>query len=186
MTIEDYKNIAETIQSLFTTVAILVAALWTYFLFIKNRSIYPIVELELSYDKFNIVDDKTMIHAAVKISNNGAVLLNAGEAELRLRQVSPMPEEVEDEIKKGFDPVSKTETEVLWPMIAGRTWKSESDFIEIEPGESDVLHADFAFDKDVEIIEFYFYLKNRSKIKKQLGWALTKIIDLSTKEKKDE
>ena len=186
MNIEDYKNIAETFQAIFTVIAIIVAGFWTYYLFIENRSSYPIAELELSYDEFNILDNKILVHASIKIKNNGTVLLKAEEAELRLRQVTPLPEEVVKNINDGVDLVTKEETEVLWPHIAGRIWDYKESFMEIEPGESDVLHADFAIDKTVEVIEFYFYLKNKSKSKKQLGWALTKVLKLSTKEKSND
>ena len=186
MSIEDYKNIAETVQYIVTAGAIIVAGLWTYYLFIENRSNYPIADIELSYVKFNVLEDKILIHASVKITNKGSVLLKAEEAELRLRQVTPLPEETVKIINSGGDLVAEGETEVMWPLIAGRLWKYEDEPIEIEPGESDVLHADFAIKNDIEIVEFYFYLKNKAKENKQLGWSITKMLNISKEEMKNE
>lgn len=206
MSIEDYKNIAQASQGLFTSLAIIIGGIWTYFIFIKNRSNYPIINLNLLYVQFDIPDGKCLIHASVEIKNNGLVLLESQGAELRLRQVKPLPDSISESIKQDIDPVPEGDKEVEWPLISERRWKwekktskiepGESDTLhadlvsdehfEIEPGESDTLHADFVLDKHVEVIEFYFYLKNNAKSEKQLGWALTKMSELQKKELSDD
>ena len=50
--------------------------------------------------------------------------------------------------------------------------------LEIEPAEKEFLHADFVVSADVEIVELYFYLKNKSKDNKQLGWQLIEILNI--------
>ena len=44
------------------------------------------------------------------------------------------------------------------------TGRNEKDF-EIEPGESDSLHADYIIESDIKVSEFYFYLRNARKKK---------------------
>ncbi len=156
MTLDEYKTIAEIVESVLTALAILVGGFWTYFLFIKNRISYPAVDIEVSYEKYELTEGKTLIHTAVKIDNKGSILLNSDEAELRLRQVIPAPEEVIQSVSQGYDPVSAEEQEIEWPMVVGRKWVWDDNGLEIEPGESDVLHADFCLESDVQVIEFYF------------------------------
>jgi len=66
-------------------------------------------------------------------------------------------------------------TEIEWPMLYGREWKWEKGGFEIEPGESDSLHADYIIPDYVEVIEFYCYISNARKKRAKLGWTLTQI-----------
>ena len=176
----DIRNISQAIQGLFTVLAIIVGGIWTYFIFIKNRSSHPIINLDLSYDKFEVDGNKRLIHVHLRIENNGLVLLYSKEAELRLRQVTPLPVEVIEDINQGHDPIKENEQEIWWPLEASREWSWAKESFEIEPKESDTLHADFVIDKEIEVVQFYFHLTNSSKTKKQLGWTLTKMINLTT------
>lgn len=176
---EEYKDMVHVIQSLLTSAAITIGGIWTYFIFIKNRSNYPIINLSLSSKQFDIKEDKFLIHVSVKLENQGLVLLQSKEAELRLRQAKPLPTDVLDVIKGGYDPVPDDEQEILWPLVTERKWCWDNDSFEIEPKESDTLYADFIIDSSVEIVEFYFHLKNSTKSKKQLGWSITVMNNLS-------
>ncbi|MCX6279850.1 MAG: hypothetical protein NT004_17410 [Bacteroidetes bacterium] len=78
-------------------------------------------------------------------------------------------------MKAGADPVSEDSTSIDWHLIWERNWTfSEKAPFEIEPGESDSLYADFFVDKQVKIIQFYYYIANIEKEGKNLGWALTR------------
>jgi hypothetical protein len=121
-----------------------------------------------------------LIHTEIRLKNAGSVLVRSDYAELRLRQVTPLPEELKEVVERGHDPVSEGNTEVEWPMIAGRTWKWSKGHFEIEPGEGDSLHADYIIPVTIKTVEFYCYLSNVKKKRKGLGWALTKLHTFNT------
>lgn len=94
---------------------------------------------------------------------------------MRLRKIVPISDEIRPDIEEGLDPVPEGKTEIEWPLVVGREWKwNEKDF-EIEPGESDSLHADYIIESDIKVSEFYFYLRNVKKKTQNIGWTLTKI-----------
>ena len=182
MTIENWKNIAQASQSITTCLGIIVGGFWTYFIFIKKRLSYPRIKLDMSWDVISVPKNKNLIHAKVTIDNTGTILFEADEAELRLRRVVPIPSDIEDCVVQNFDPVQQGRSEIEWPEIAGRTWKWNPVVLEIEPGETDTLHSDFIIDSSVNAAQFYFFIKNKKKSKKQLGWPLTKVFTISIQE----
>ncbi len=172
---EYWKDLSAIVQSSMTSIAIVIGGIWTYLLFVRQRLNYPKLIIELEVVDHLLTDNQRLVHAEVKISNVGSVILDSDYAELRIRQVSPVPEEHKKAIEAGNDPVEEGEAEVLWPLINEREWKWEKGHFEIEPGEADSLHADFIIENDINLVEFYFYIKNGTKVKSKLGWPLTKI-----------
>ena len=44
---EDWKNIVSIIQSAITSIGIIIAGIWAYFLFVRQRLSYPRLNIEL-------------------------------------------------------------------------------------------------------------------------------------------
>lgn len=183
LSVGQWKDLAQAAQAAVASLGILAAGFWTYRLFVRQRLGYPKAALEIISDVVRLRDGYIMAHATVRISNQGNVLLRSEEAELRLRQVVPLPEEVSAAIDHGYDPVQKSKAEIEWPMLAGREWRWNRGDFELEPGEIEFLHADFFFSAKVEAIEYYFYLRNPAKRPKKLGWSHTVIEQLEKEEK---
>ncbi len=169
-----WKDLFSIIQAALTSVGIVVGGFWTYFLFVRQRLRFPKVDIMFIQDKI-ILEGTRFIHAEIKLSNLGNVILKSDYSESRLRKIVPIPDEIRPDIKNGLDPVPEGKTEIEWPLVVGREWKwNEKDF-EIEPGESDSLHADYIIESDIKVLEFYFYLRNTKKKAQNIGWTLTKI-----------
>jgi hypothetical protein len=163
---------ASNIQALIISSGAILGGFWTYLLFIRQRLHYPKINLNMEINKTDLGNTKKLIHVEIVIANIGGILFKTNYAELRLRQILPIEDkDLLSTISQGLDPVKNNNTHIEWPCFAQREWKKE---FEIEPGEPDNLHADFFIGNNIQIGEFYFYLKN-SKKKNQLGWSLTKI-----------
>ena len=164
---------------LVTTGAIIVAGLWTYRLFVRKRIAHARVNLSL--ESVDRQDDMgwRLIHIKINVENVGNVILRADAAELRVRQVLPFPDSIQQSIHLGDDPVSPGRTEVEWPLISVRKWKWDEGLFEVEPGESDSLHADFIVPDHVVAVEYYVFIANESKKKISLGWTLTEVAELA-------
>lgn len=175
-----WKDLAQIIQAVATTFAFIVAGYWTYLLYVRKRLKYPRVSIEISIDDIPLTEGARIIHAGVKIINKGDVIVTSNRAELRLRQVEPIPGVIRGFAQANQDPVPSGEKEIEWPMIAGRIWQFDEADFEVEPGEDDSLHADFMIMNDITVVQIYFFLSNAAKSKRNLGWTVTKIYKVNT------
>lgn len=180
-----WKDFFDILSKVITSLGIIIGGIWTYRLFIKQRLGLPKVEINLGIDEVKLHNELKLIHAHLKLVNTGTVMLTSDRAELRLKQVYPIPDGLKPSFKKGFDPVLRGNTEIEWPMLAGRQWEWEKGEFEIEPGESDSLNADFVINADVEVAEFYFFIANANKKKQGIGWSLTRINHFQNKDEFD-
>ena len=179
---ECWKDVFSIIQAALISVGIIVGGIWTYFLFVRQRLRFPKADIKLFITDKILPEGVRLIHAEIKVNNIGHVILELEKSELRLRQIVPIPDEIKQDIKDGVDPVPQDDSEIKWPMVTGRKWKWNNDDFEIEPGESDSLHADYIIKSNIKIVEFYFHLSNTKKKRKKLGWSLTKIHEFDNKE----
>jgi hypothetical protein len=173
MNLKEWIEIAADVA---TVCAIVVGGGWTYALFVRQRLRFPRAELEIVVDRAMLQADKRLLHAALKISNTGHVLLRPERAELRVRQVVPVAEEIAASFQTEIDPVPADRKEIEWPLLVQRQWSKE---FEVEPGESDTLHADFVIDGNVEVIQLYGFVSNPAQKRPGFGWGVTKFICMS-------
>lgn len=178
--LNNWKTIADIIQSAVTSIAIFAGGVWTYFLFVRNRLDYPKVIIKIEPQEVPLPKKKRLIHAKVNIKNVSKVILRSTNAELRLRYVVPLTSDIEAIVNNGYDPVLEGNTEIQWPMVVGREWIWKEGEFEIEPDEDGSLHADYIINDDISVVEFYFFIENAKK--KQLGWSSTLIYELKKKE----
>lgn len=172
---EYWKNFSSVIQAIITTIAIIIGGIWTYLLFVRQRLNFPKVNIELIIQDKLISDSHRLVHVEASINNMGSVILRSNSAELRIRQVLPVSYDIKTFIDEGKDPVIEGKTEIEWPMLYGREWQWGKNNFEIEPGESDSLHADYIIEGNVEVVEFYVFISNAKKNRPQFGWSRTQI-----------
>jgi hypothetical protein len=185
--LSDTKDIIDIIQAIATIAALIVGGIWTYLKFIKKREHYPRINLSFTIDSMAVDETHNLIHVAVLHENKGETLMEAKNAELRLRHVLPLPGEIKKDLNTGADPVSKAYATIEWPMLMEREWKFSHELpFEIEPGESDSLHADFFVNKNVKIVQFYFFIANIEKKDKNLGWAFTQYFQVPVNDKQKQ
>lgn len=170
-----WKDFSAIIQALFTSIGILIGGIWTYLLFVRQRLHFPKVNTVLSVTDVLLLGGNRLVHAEVKIDNVGSVILCSNYAELRIRQVVPVSKEINAIIEDDKDPVQENMTEVVWPMLFNREWKWGSKCFEIEPGESDCLHADYVIPGYIKVVEFYGFIANAKKKRHGLGWTITQL-----------
>ena len=171
----EWKDVTSIIQSVVTSIGIIIAGIWAYFLFIRQRLSYPRINIDFFVDDAQLPENTRLVHVQVDLKNIGNTLVHSDYAQLRLRKIVPLPDEIIPNIKDGLDPVSIGNTEYEWPAFVNREWKFNEEEFEIEPLEKDSLHADFLIPDEIIVIELYFFIKNPKKKKKDLGWTHTQI-----------
>jgi hypothetical protein len=173
----DWPKVADTFESFVTALALIIAGAWTWLVFVRQRLGKP--KLATSIQPYVVrCDDGWIVHVAVSLSNNGSVLARLCSAELRLRQLIPLPQEVSDLARGGADIVYKGETSVAWPMLASREWAWNKGQCEIEPSETDMISADFFVPSEVSTLQLYLYVENAAKKRQAIGWSSTLIYQL--------
>ena len=177
-----WKDVFDIVQAITTSVGIVIGGIWTYLLFVRQRLAFPKVNIDILVDDEILCEGTRLVHVEIRLENVGNVVLLSNYAELRLRKVIPIPEELKPDIEKGIDPVQVGKTEIEWPMIAGREWRWDKGDFEIEPGEPDSHHADYIIPTNVQVVEFYYFVSNAKKKRQGIGWTLTKIHKFYSKE----
>lgn len=171
----DWKDASEIVSNFATAAALFVAGLWTYVLFVRQRLGYPRLQSTIVPEVFDSTTAARLIRVEVLLENVSTVVVELRSAELRLRQVIPLPPNVASSVAEGYDPVANDEPQIVWPMLAGRRWYWPSGALEIEPGESECLHAEFFVPKELEVVEFYLFVANQKKLRKALGWSRSQL-----------
>lgn len=160
------------VESIATVVALIIGGVWSYLAFVRNRLKFPRMELCPKITSVEIAPGIVLVHVAVVAKNIGSILFAPRSAEIRLRQVVPAPKEVVESAEAGWDPVKKGETAIEWPALACHEWQWNDGDLEIEPGESEHLTADFFVQDTVVVVQLYFHLQNSLKRESGLGWTL--------------
>lgn len=160
-----------------TSLALVVAGVWAYLAFIRQRLGQPRLITSLSTQVIPIPTGR-MIRCQALLENRGAVVATSQFGEIRCRQILPLPPDIQHAATAGLDPVSDGSTNIEWPLLSKREWHWGLHAFEVEPGETDSLYTEFFLPANVEVLEFYFYLANAKKPKQNIGWQSTVIVDL--------
>lgn len=176
---ESIKDIASIAQSLTTILAIIVSGFWGYWVFVKNRQLYPRAKLSHSLLYRSLGEGKSLLHVVVTIQNIGEILLSLRMVETRIHQMIPLPEEVAASVKQGIDPVSLDATEInSWTALGTHRCQFQKHLFEVEPGEVQEIHHDFIIADGIRTVLIYSYLQNIKKRARDIGWDLTTFHDL--------
>jgi hypothetical protein len=178
MNLTQWETIAGIAESVATVIALLVAGVWTYRLFIKNRTSYPRVALEIKTRVQDISESCRIVRVEIHVANEGQVLLPVGDLECRLLQVLPVVGSLEGRLREGESLILENAQRVSWPMLDNRFWKYASGEAEIEPGEGQSFCCDFSIDHSVVLAEIYCHLSNPLKAA-AMGWTATAVIELT-------
>lgn len=172
----DAKTIVEVLRSLVETVAIIVAGVWTYERFIKNREDYPYPKIEQRCEHHVLDDDLIYLSVFVTVANQGKTKLDLDGAFIIVRQVSPLAKEIKDplslalqssreeDVRRGnVDDLFVDQGQRLgWITLGHREWKEARGKInELEPGQTREYQFDFLLlEDDVKVVEAISYFNN--------------------------
>ena len=176
--VSSVREFFEVVESIVTSGALIAAGIWSYLLFVKRRQRFPRAKISHEVICRPAFGDKWLIHVVVTIDNIGEVLLELEEGFVRVYQMLPVPKSLADVVEAGDDPVSKGEAEIDWTDLGTREFYWQEAEQEIEPGENDWIHSDFAIVSEIETVQVYSYFKNKSKKGREIGWNYTTILDL--------
>ncbi len=183
------KNVLDIVGDIFgicvawaTSIAIIVAGVWSYLRFVQNRQRYPRANVEHCISHRPFAQDKVLLHVVVIITNVGEILLSLITLETRIQQVLPISGQVLDVVANGRSPVPEGKTEVDWPPVDSHKLCLEGETCEVEPAESQEFHHDFVVGAEIRTVAVYTHIMNEKKRARELGWEATTLYDLPASE----
>ena len=178
MGVERWKTVSETLQAFATTAALLIAGVWTYLLFVRQRQRFPRADLHLKITSKRLSPSHDLLHIQATMKNVGNVLISLASARARIGRVTPLSSDLRTVLATGGDLVQANETDIRWPELGRRDCAWPDNPREIEPGESDAFHFDFVLQKGLEAVEVFCYFRNVVKVGREMGWSQTALVDL--------
>jgi len=176
-----YKDIFSIIRSSTTIIALVIAGIWTYTLFIKGRKKYPRASITSESWSKTIQNKARLISLNMSIHNSGEVLINIEYTQTIIYKIHPIDDNLMRKISINNKDLDKTYFD--WEILNEKETSWEKDNLEIEPGEKETIQYDFLLPLEVDVILVYYYVRNKKKREKGLGWSFSKIIEFSDNEK---
>lgn len=186
-TIETTKTFGETLKVYVEIFAVIIAGIWSYRLFIKNRVDYPLTEVNHVITHWNLGDNFVCMSLIVTIKNCGKVLVELESGMILVQQILPLLDELKPLIQDASDEdiyEGKSElfleknSQIAWRQIGCREPKWEKGEIEIEPGECEELQYDFILKEEIQSLRVKTYFKNTKFTNSDIGWRKTTFYNL--------
>jgi hypothetical protein len=179
MTLDQWKTLTDIAQGVTAIIAIGVGGTWTYWKFIKGRGDYPRAAVSHRIHRVDLPSGHTLLRIENHVSNTGERLLELRKGFTRLLRILPPDADVLDALANGDDPVPCPGTEVPWPEVSRqRDHQFDTGTAEVEPGESEVIEADFFLPPDTKVALVYSYFWNEKKQGRDIGWPRSTLVDL--------
>ncbi len=179
MTIANFSELAQGISALATTLAIIVGAVWTYFMFVRKRIGMPKLTIQLETEVLKLNNDERLVSIMVQLKNTSLVLFGSERAELRVLRVRSANQSEYPFLSQKKNAALELIAAIEWPQIHKKEWLWQTGQFEIEPGEQDVLYTDFVVGSQLELIKLDIFVANPNKKKNDLGWVATKFVNLT-------
>ncbi|MFB3779717.1 MAG: hypothetical protein ACE141_19010 [Bryobacteraceae bacterium] len=177
--LKSWEDLATPASATANVIALGVAAVWAYMLFVRRRQKFPRANVEHRIAHWATGGGAFIVHVVVRITNVGEAVIRLKSMLVRIQQLLPTPPEVADAIAKDRDPVSDQESEISWPLIVERKCDWQKVRQEVEPGETEECHFDFVIPPELQKIEVYSYVGNIRKRRREIGWNTTTMYSLT-------
>jgi hypothetical protein len=174
--------VAEVVQSIITSIAILIGAWWV----IQQRERYPRATVTHAVQCIPLAEGKSLVHIETTLSNVGKVLIQLESCATHLLQVRPLDPDLARLLHSSGRLVEPNEREAKWQSLDAHAKAYQREDAEIEPGEFQTFEDDFTIDSSVEVVEVYSYFRNISKRRTilrrgrgEIGWNRTTLVNVS-------
>jgi hypothetical protein len=166
------KDVAATVQSIATVVALLAGAWWLF----KRRRNYPRAKFTHDVTHVRLSEELVLVYLAVLVENVGDILIRLGSSRAFVQQLSPFPTEYRERLASGGKLLAEGSSEAGWPVVARceRDWTGN----ELEPGESSTFQFELAISATLDTVLVYSYFRNVAKATLEIGWNASTVYPL--------
>ncbi len=196
-TSETLKVRVEVLKSVTEGIAIIIAGIWTYEVYIKNRYDYPYPKIQQQVKYYNLGNGFYYLSVFITVTNEGKTKLDLSSGVIFVRKVLPLSPKIKkliSEASLGDIWVGKNaqaddndklfidqSQRVGWTTLGERRWKENlrGKMHELEPGQTREIQFDFLFNDKVDVVEVISYFE----FKKTGHWEY---VTLHSLKKQDE
>ena len=176
--LDDLQIRVEILKSITEGAAIIIAGVWTYEVYIKNRYDYPYPAIKHSVQYYSLGNGYNYLSVFISVTNEGKTKLDLSGGIIRIRQVLPLSGKIKELIEKSnpddisqginipsIDPADRLfidqSQRVGWTTLGERTWEKNlrSKIHELEPGQTREVQFDFLFDNVVDVVELISFFE---------------------------
>jgi hypothetical protein len=172
--VDRWKDSTAIIQSIATTLALIIGGFWTYTLFISKRENFPHAVISQNVIGKLVTSDWYWLQIFIEVRNTGDTVVSIDTADIRVQQILPLPDDILEGIRNKKDPVPRLKMLIPWKGICRYVRPFST---KIEPGESDRAEAQFLIPAWLHTVRVYSYLGNRTSQEKY-GWVASLSYDL--------
>ncbi|MDX1479462.1 MAG: hypothetical protein R3301_17230 [Saprospiraceae bacterium] len=161
MNLEQLEQLFGGLESLATIIALIIAGIWTYRVFIRNRQNKPRAIVEHQVYCWEQAPGSALVHVVVRVRNISDLLIQIARGKVEVSIMTP-----------DVDGLQRTSsgTEYQWPFTYPHPFDWSAQPHEIEPHEMDEYHFDFRIDRPFETLQVYSHIQNTRKRTQQIGW----------------
>jgi hypothetical protein len=157
---ETWKDAASTAQSVVTILALIIGGVWTYTLFIKQRTDKPRLRSTLNLQVAPFRNHQRLLVVDLSVLNAGNTLIELDQGMIAIKQVVPVPAEADAYTQ---EPIA------IHPQSDGVHFKSGltdstplDGKLQLEPGEMEQIHTELIIPCSVQVAEISSFLTNKS------------------------
>jgi hypothetical protein len=146
----DWPATFQATSNIAQVIALIVGAVWTYRLFVRQRSNIVRVNIEHVVRGFLLQNDQRLIRVVMEIHNLGTVLLQPTKGSLSIYAVSPSTKGLIHKVYESSETADKN-----WPEIKNLPINFAEDNFRLEPGEKERYPYDFIVPSSLEIVQIH-------------------------------
>lgn len=178
----NFKDAAQGVQSITTSIALVVGGIWTYRKFFEYRKNKPKATMQQQIVTCQLTPTKRLLRDEVMIKNESEVLLTIDRGKIWLQQVLPLVEPLEYQVNdyKRHPEYSQLwrqdMQQIQWAYIDEREIRflrmdGSHARLKLEPGESSTLYYDFLLDATIAAVLLSVYVEDIHQ--PGSGWTMT-------------
>jgi hypothetical protein len=166
----DLQARVEILRSLTEAIAIVIAGIWAYEVYIRNRYDHPYPKIQHCIEHHDLENGIVYLSVFVTVTNEGKTKLDLVMGEIHVRRVKPLTPELlpliewgtkNKRIREGDVPelFNKNRRTVNWREFGYRKWEWEKleqrgkNALVLEPGQVREIQFDFFLPQGLEIVQ---------------------------------
>ena len=163
---------AELVQSILTSVAIVVGGGYALYQSFIHRETAPIIDLTQEVTSRRVSSDYQWVHVEAIVHNIGKVAVTLPNAKILMQQILPLGAGTGEAVAQRKSPFSGSSRIVQWAPLC--QFEHTIDFY-LEPTEFDFVTFDAFIPAGVRTVKVFSFVPNPEKPKE--GWQRTSIYD---------
>lgn len=152
---ETFKQIVDIAGQIIATGAIVVGGLWTYRLFVRQRTGVARANLTQTLHKIPLTETHALVRLDLAVENIGSTPVRPRTAEAFVYGLRPIADTALVKLNSVRPAQGETDDTLDWPELAMRDMNLQEEDFSVEPGETAHLWVDFVIPAHTETYQVY-------------------------------